>query len=78
MASRVENRRSFGIVGLVVAVLGYIGFLLGWGGLFMGGVLLGGAIGAVDWRSPAGKVAAALGVVGVVIMLVVGIPGVGA
>jgi hypothetical protein len=77
MASRVENRRSFGIVGLVVALLGYVGLLLGWGGLFVGGVLLGGAIGAVDWRSSAGKVAAVLGVVGVILMLVVGIPGMG-
>ncbi len=75
MASRAENRRSFGIIGLVVVLLGYVGLLLGWGGLFLGGVLLGGAIGAVDWRSTAGKAAAALGVIGVIIMLTMGIPG---
>lgn len=76
MATRSEARsRSFGIVGLVVVLLGYVGLALGWGGLFLGGLLIGGAIGLVDWRSAAGKVAIALAVIGFVIMLFTGVPG---
>jgi hypothetical protein len=79
MATRTETtRRSFGIIGLVTVLLGYLGLLLGWGGLFIGGILIGGAIGAVDWRSAAGKVAVALAIIGLIILFITGVPGLGA
>lgn len=76
MATRTETtRRSFGIIALVVVLLGYVGLIVGSGGLFLGGILIGGAIGAVDWRSATGKAAIALAVIGLVVMFFTGIPG---
>lgn len=76
MATRSEsNRRSFGLVGLVVVLLGFVGLIMGWGGLFIGGILMGGAVGAVDWRSATGKGAVALAILGFLLMFVVGVPG---
>lgn len=77
MATRTEtSRRSFGIVALVVVLLGYLGLVLGSGGLALGGILIGGAVGAVDWRSTMGKAAIALAIIGLIILFVTGIPGV--
>lgn len=68
-ATGSKERKSFGALGLVVVVVGLLGMIFFSHIVFVLIVMMGGAVGAIDWRSQAGKAAAILAIVGMLVYL---------